>query len=92
MIKPEINDNRFENMYYLYILQCADDSLYTGVTVNLVRRTGEHNFSKLGAKYTRGRRPVELVYSRKFRNRSGACKEEARIKALSRKEKLKIIK
>lgn len=79
-------------MYYLYIIKCADGSLYTGITVDLERRVGEHNSSKLGAKYTVSRRPVKLVYSRKFRNRSTASREEARIKALSRKEKLKIIK
>lgn len=79
-------------MYYLYILKCADETLYTGIAVDLKRRIGEHNFSDLGAKYTRPRRPVKLVYSKKFRNRSTASKEEARIKALSRKEKLEMIK
>jgi putative endonuclease len=78
-------------MYYLYILKCADDSLYTGITVDLDRRVREHNFSKLGAKYTRARRPVKVVYSRKFANRSMAVKEELRIKKLSRKDKLEMI-
>ncbi|MCZ6631943.1 MAG: GIY-YIG nuclease family protein, partial [bacterium] len=55
------------------------------------RRVKEHNSSKRGAKYTRSRRPVKLVYSRRFRNRSNAQKEEARIKSLSRKEKLLMI-
>ena len=75
-------------MYYLYILKCADKTLYTGITVDLDRRTKEHNHSKLGAKYTRARRPVKLIYSKKFRNRSSASKEESRIKRLSRKDKL----
>ena len=79
-------------MYYLYILKCADKSLYTGIAKDLVRRVKEHNTSKLGAKYTRGRRPVKLVYSKKFRNRSIASKAESKIKMLSRQEKLKIIK
>ena len=79
-------------MYYLYILKCADKSLYTGITVDLKRRVLEHNSSKLGAKYTRARRPVKLVFSRKFRSRSKASREEARIKNLARKEKLKILK
>lgn len=79
-------------MYYLYILKCADGSLYTGITVDLKRRVEEHNSSGLGAKYTRGRRPVELVYSKKFRDRSAASREEARIKALSREEKFDLIK
>ena len=79
-------------MYYLYILKCADGTLYTGITVDLKRRTKEHNSSELGAKYTKSRRLVKVVYSKKFRDRSTASKEEIRIKSLSRKEKLKIIK
>jgi len=79
-------------MYYLYILKCADKTLYTGITVDLSRRVAEHNFSKLGAKYLSGRRPVKLVFSKKFRNRSTASKAEHMIKQLSRKEKLKLIK
>jgi len=66
--------------------------LYTGIAKDLVRRVKEHNTSKLGAKYTRGRRPVKLVYSKKFRNRSLASKAEARIKQMTRTQKLKIIK
>ena len=79
-------------MYYIYILKCSDKTLYTGITVDLERRIKEHNTSKLGAKYTCARRPVKLVYSKKFRNRSLASKEETRIKKLSRKEKLLLIK
>lgn len=79
-------------MYYLYILQCTDGTLYTGITVDLDRRIEEHNSSVLGARYTRSRRPVKLVYSRKFRDRSEASREEARIKVLSRKEKLEMIR
>ncbi len=78
-------------MYYLYILKCADKTLYTGITVDLKRRIEEHNFSGLGARYTKSRRPVKLVYSKKFRDRSTASKEEVRIKTLSRKEKLEMI-
>lgn len=79
-------------MYYLYILQCADKSLYAGITVDLARRLKEHNHSKLGAKYTMARRPVKLVYSKKFRNRSLASKAESRIKKLSREEKIELIR
>lgn len=79
-------------MYFLYILRCADQTLYTGITTDLERRIGEHNNSKLGAKYTAIRRPVELVFSRKFRNRSTASREEARIKKLTKLEKLALIK
>lgn len=78
-------------MYYLYILQCADDSLYTGITVDVDRRLSEHNDSKLGAKYTKARRPVMLVYTKEFVDRSTASKEENRIKQLSRAEKLELI-
>ena len=79
-------------MYYIYILQCSDKTFYTGITTDLKRRILEHNSSKLGAKYTRGRRPVKLVYHHKYKNRSMALKEEYRIKNSTRKEKLKIIK
>ena len=79
-------------MYYLYILKCADKTLYTGICVDLARRLKEHNSSVLGAKYTRGRRPVKLIFFRKFRTRSTASKAEARMKRLPRRQKLKIIK
>jgi putative endonuclease len=79
-------------MYYLYILQCTDKTLYTGITTNLVRRVEEHNSGTLGAKYTRGRRPAKLIFSKKFRTRSTASKVESRIKKLSRREKLDLVK
>ncbi|MDP1729488.1 MAG: GIY-YIG nuclease family protein [archaeon] len=79
-------------MYYLYIIKCADKTLYTGITTDLKRRIVEHNSTELGAKYTSSRRPVKLVYSRKFKNRSMASKEEARIKKLKRVDKVKLIK
>ena len=78
-------------MYYLYILKCADETLYTGITTDLDRRLMEHNTSKKGAKYTMARRPVEIVYSKRFKNRSNASKEEARIKKLNKAEKLAMI-
>ncbi|MEL7666165.1 MAG: GIY-YIG nuclease family protein [Candidatus Shapirobacteria bacterium] len=77
-------------MYWLYMLQCEDNSLYTGITTDLERRVKEHNSSKLGAKYTRARRPVKLVYSKEFETRSEALIEEARIKKLARVEKIKL--
>lgn len=79
-------------MYYLYILECADKTLYTGITTDLKRRVGEHNGAKLGAKYTAARRPVKLVYSKKFKDRSLASQAEAQVKKLSRSLKLKLIK
>jgi len=78
-------------MYYIYILKCADATLYTGITTDLKRRLEEHNRTKLGARYTSSRRPVELVYSKKFKNRSLVSREEIRIKKLKRNEKLKLI-
>jgi putative endonuclease len=78
-------------MWYTYILKCVDKSLYTGITKDLERRVEEHNGSMLGAKYTRGRRPVELVYSCVKKSKSTASKEECRIKNMSRKEKIELI-
>lgn len=77
-------------MYFIYILECSDQTFYTGITTDLDRRLKEHNNSKLGAKYTRVRRPVKLVYSQQFIDRSNASKEEARIKKLSRQQKIDI--
>ena len=78
-------------MYHLYILKCSDKTLYTGITTDLKRRVGEHNDTKLGAKYTRGRRPVKLVYSKKFRDRSAASKQESKVKKMTREEKLSLL-
>lgn len=78
-------------MYFLYILRCADDTLYTGITTDLARRVDEHNFSALGAKYTRARRPVELVFSKKFRSRSAASRAEYKMKQLTREQKMSLI-
>jgi len=77
--------------YFLYILKCNDLTLYTGISTDLKRRIDEHNHSSIGARYTRGRRPVKLVYSKKFNSRSLATKEESRIKKLSRSEKTQLI-
>jgi len=77
--------------WYLYIVLCSDASLYTGITTNIKRRINEHNIGK-GAKYTRGRGPVELVHLRQFLSRSDASKEESAIKKLKRKQKLELIK
>ena len=79
-------------MYFVYILECSDNTFYTGITTNLDRRLKEHNSSKLGAKYTKVRRPVKLIYSKEFNNRSEASIEESRIKKLTRAEKLNFLK
>lgn len=78
-------------MYYVYILLCADDTLYTGITTDIKRRLDEHNTKPSGATYTRSRRPVTLVYSDTRTNRAEASKEELRIKKLPRKDKLLLI-
>ena len=77
--------------WFVYLLECADKSLYCGITTSLNRRVDEHNTSKKGAKYTRYRRPVRVVWSKSLNSRSEASKEEARIKKLSRKEKINLI-
>ncbi len=74
--------------WYVYIIRCADSSYYTGIATDVARRIGEHNAGcGTGARYTRGRRPVSLVYQEKHASRSSACKREFEIKRLSRKEK-----
>ena len=80
------------NKWYVYIVECADGSLYTGISTDIERRLLEHNFSFKAAKYTRSRRPVRLVWSKEVSNRSEASKEEYRIKKLSRKKKLVLVK
>ena len=80
-----------EKEWWVYIVACSDESLYTGITTDRERRIAEHNDSKKGAKYTRNRRPVNLVYSEMHPNRSTASKREYEIKKLSRAEKLKLI-
>ncbi len=76
-----------------YILECADGTLYSGVTVDAVRRVAEHNGKGArGARYTRVRRPVRLVHAETFHTRSQATKREAALKKLSRAQKLALIK
>ncbi|MFO7887077.1 MAG: GIY-YIG nuclease family protein [Eubacteriales bacterium] len=78
-------------MYYVYILKCEDNTLYTGYTNNIENRIQTHNSGK-GAKYTRGRLPVELQYYEEFEEKGQALKREHEIKKLSRLEKVKLIK
>jgi len=80
-----------EKLWYLYVVECSDNSLYTGITTDLNRRITEHNSSNKGAKYTRPRRPVTLVYSEIHPNRSAASKSEYRTKQLSKQNKLLLI-
>ena len=80
-----------EIMNYTYLVRCADGTFYTGWTNNLEKRMKTHNEGK-GAKYTRGKRPVELVYYEGYKTREEAMKREYEIKQLSRQEKEKLIK
>ena len=73
--------------WYVYLLKCSDNSYYTGITTDLKRRLTEHNNSAKGAKYTRSRRPVELLCFFSVSSRSEACKEEIKIKKMKRDEK-----
>lgn len=75
-----------ETQWYLYILRCKDNTLYTGITTDVEKRLEAHRSGK-GAKYTRGRAPLELVYRETCGNHSDALKREAEIKKLSRQTK-----
>ena len=75
-------------MYYAYIVECKDGTLYSGATNNLERRLAQHNDSKRGARYTRSRRPVVLRYSEAFRTLGKALSREAAYKRMTRTEKL----
>ncbi len=77
-------------MWYLYILQCGDGSLYTGITTDVEKRLEAHRSGK-GAKYTRGRSPLELKYREACGTHSDALKRELEIKHLSREDKLALI-
>lgn len=76
--------------YFVYMVMCADGTYYTGITTNVERRVNEHNNSKLGARYTKSRRPVVLRHSEEFPDKSKALKREAEIKKLSRSDKIKL--
>lgn len=77
--------------WFVYIIHCSDDSLYTGITTDLSRRFDEHlnlHDAKKGAKYFRGRTPLKIVYQESGHTRSSASKQEIHIKRMSRKAKL----
>ena len=79
-----------EATWYLYILRCGDDTLYTGITTDVERRFAAHKVGR-GAKYTRGRAPLELVYREECGSHSDALKRELQIKALTKAEKERLI-
>ena len=76
--------------HYVYVLRCADDTLYTGYTTDVERRVAEHEAGE-GAKYTRGRTPVEVVHTERYDSRSAAMSREAALKQLSRAQKERLI-
>lgn len=77
--------------WFVYVLACADGTLYTGCTTDLDRRLREHNSSPRGARYTRSRRPVKLLASTSMPDRSTAQREETRVKCLTRAQKLELV-
>ncbi len=77
-------------MYYVYIVECADKSLYTGITTDVARRFAQHQ-KGTASKFTRAKRAIKLVYTERKLNRSTASKREAAIKKLSRAEKLNLV-
>jgi putative endonuclease len=90
-LKKNVRKNIRNVEWFVYILECADKTFYTGITTDLERRVGEHNSKKSDTKYTRTRQPVKLIYSKKFKDRSAASKEEFKIKSLTREEKVKFL-
>jgi putative endonuclease len=80
-----------DSSWWLYVVECSDGTLYCGVTTSISRRVSEHNTSQRGAKYTRSRRPVSLVYTEQCSSRSDALRREAAFKRMTRKQKLHLI-
>ncbi len=82
-------DRALKKPWFVYILRCGDDTLYTGITTDISRRIEEHNAGKPpGARYTRGRRPVALAYVERAASRAAAARRETAIKQFGRKHKL----
>lgn len=79
------------NIWSVYLLECSDGSLYTGVTNNIDNRVAKHN-NGTGSRYVKARLPAKLIFQKEIGTKSEACKEEYRIKQLSRAEKLEFIK
>jgi putative endonuclease len=76
-------------MYFVYLLQCADQSIYTGITTDVSRRLTEHQ-NKIGGRYTRAKGAIKILHTERFKNRSNASKREAEIKKWSRQKKLRL--
>ena len=86
----EKNMNKYKDTWFVYIVKCSDGSLYTGITKNIQKRISAHN-NKKGAKYTRSRLPVLLVYQEKYDLKSDALRKELSIKQLTKTQKLILI-
>ena len=80
-----------KHIWHVYMVRCSDGTLYTGITNDLEKRIEAHNSGKDGARYTRARRPVKLVYSEGVESKSAAAKLEYRIKTLTRSKKVELI-
>ena len=78
-------------MWYVYLLRCNDNSLYAGITTDISRRLHQHNHTKLGAKYTRAKRPVTLVFLEAASNKSTASKREYQLKKLTKTAKEELV-
>jgi putative endonuclease len=79
-------------IWHVYMVRCSDRTLYTGITNDLEKRIEAHNSGKEGARYTRSRRPVKLVYSEQVESKSAAAKLEYQLKKLPRLKKIRLIK
>ena len=91
VLVEDISKDPMGDDWFLYVLECADGTYYTGITTNVHRRLHEHNFTKKGAKYTKSRRPSRVIFCQEYSSRSSAAKAEYRFRKLSRKDKSKII-
>lgn len=80
------------DIWHIYMVRCSDGTLYTGITNDLKKRLEAHNSGKEGARYTRSRRPVKLVYSEQVESKSAAAKLEYQLKKLPRLKKIRLIK
>ena len=78
-------------MYFVYLIKCKDNTLYTGITTNVERRFKEHSLG-MGGAYTRARKVIRIIYTEKHKDRSSALKRESVIKKLTHKQKLNLVK
>lgn len=79
------------NSWYVYFLRCNDNSLYAGITTDITRRLHQHNHTKLGAKYTRAKRPVTLAFIESVVDKSSASKREYQLRKLSKTQKEQLV-